>query len=219
MAFNPREASLPVQIMLGLALAVVIIVLGFYVPMSPVQTVKAELAKATQDSNALGNEVTGLQQFELRKGELVSGIAARQKQLDAVKEIVPDEKEVDGFIRIVQGAAAASNVSIRRLTAKPINPRDYHMEMPFEFEVDGPYYAVLDFFARLSRVSRIINVGDLSFSGIGGRTRGRFPVGTGTTVTGTFSATTFFTKGAEGPQAVKPGKGGPGQPGKQPAKR
>ena len=35
--------------------------------------------------------------------------------------------------------------------------------MPFEVQADGPYFNLLDFFGRLSRLSRIINVGDLEF--------------------------------------------------------
>ena len=214
MAINLREASLPVQLLMGLALAVVLVLAGLYAPMSPVQTVKADLATAESEKNKLDKEVSELRPIERRHSELMAGIAARQKQLDALKEIVPEEKEVDEFIRMVQRESASSNVKIRRLTAKPINPREFHVEMPFEFEVDGPYYAVLDFFSRLSRLSRIINVGDLALSGLEGTKRPRFPVSPGTSVSGTFTATTFFTKGAEGPAA--PGKKGPG---KQPAKR
>jgi len=43
-----------------------------------------------------------------------------------LKAIVPEEKEVDEFIRLVQGAAAASNVTIRRFTAQAVVPREYH---------------------------------------------------------------------------------------------
>jgi len=214
MAINLREASLPVQLLMGLALAVVLVLAGLYAPMSPVQTVKADLAKAESDYNAISKEVNELKQVERRHSELMADIAALQEQLDRRKELVPEEKEVDEFIRMVQREAASSNVRIRRLTAKPVNPREFHVEMPFEFEVDGPYYAVMDFFSRLSRLSRIINVGDLALSGIGESKRPRFPVSPGTSVIGTFTATTFFTKGAEGPAA--PGKKGPGQ---QPGKR
>ena len=50
--------------------------------------------------------------------------------------------------------------------------REYHYEMPFEIEVDGPYFNIVDFFSRLSRLSRIINVGDLTFNGLGdGKTK------------------------------------------------
>src|SRR5260370_58866 len=89
---------------------------------------------------------------------------ALNKQLDTLKTIVPEEKETDEFIRLVQGAASASNVQLRRLTAQAIVSKEYHYEMPFEVQADGPYFNILDFFGRLSRLSRIINVGDLTFA-------------------------------------------------------
>jgi hypothetical protein len=58
---------------------------------------------------------------------------------------------------------------------------------------------VLDFFSRLGRLSRIINVGDLKLSGLGGSGASpvKFHTAPGTSVTGTFTITTFFTKAAE----------------------
>src|SRR5437879_8959834 len=89
---------------------------------------------------------------------------ALQKPVGHLKAMRPEDKERDEFIRLLQGAASASNVQVRRLTAMPLSPRDYHFEMPFEVQVDGPYYSILEFFTRLSRLSRIINVGDVTFS-------------------------------------------------------
>ncbi len=71
-------------------------------------------------------------------------------------------------MRLLEGAAAASGVQIRKLTAQNVVSRDYHFDMPFVIQVDGPYYDIVDFFARLSRLSRIINVGDLKFDTLGG---------------------------------------------------
>jgi len=93
----------------------------------------------------------------------------------------------------------------------PLSPKEYHFEMPFEVQVDGPYYSILEFFTRLSRLSRIINVGDVTFSGLGDAKSAKYPVRPGTTVTGTFIATTFFTKAAEEPISKAPAK--------QPSKR
>jgi Tfp pilus assembly protein PilO len=122
---------------------------------------------------------------------------ALSKQLDTLKTIVPEEKETDEFIRLLQGAASASNVQIRRLTAQAIVPKEYHYEMPFEIQADGPYFNILDFFGRLSRLSRIINVGDLTFDDPD-KTKGtKYTVRPGTTVSGIFTATTFFTKPAD----------------------
>jgi Tfp pilus assembly protein PilO len=139
---------------------------------------------------------------------------ALNKQLDTLKTIVPEEKEVDEFIRQVQGAAASSNVQLRKLTSQPIVPKEYHYEMPFEVQADGPYFNMLDFFSRLSRLSRIINVGDLQFDDPGTGKGAKYPIRPGTTVTGVFTVTTFFTKPADSTPAG--GATGASQPVKKP---
>src|SRR5713226_4593597 len=210
MAISFREFPWYVQFLIFAALAVVIVLVGEFMPYSPVQQVRADLEVKNRDYQALAQEVSQLQVYQRRYGEFKAEMEALQKQLDALKTIVPEEKELDEFMRMVQGAATASNVQIRRLTAQPVVSKEFHFEMPFEVQVDGPYYAILDFFSRLGRLSRIINVGDLSFAGLGDSRGGKYPVRSGTTVTGTFTATTFFTKAGEPPPSTAPGK----QPGK-----
>jgi Tfp pilus assembly protein PilO len=138
-----------------------------------------------------------------------------QKQLDTLQTIVPEEKQVDQFILMIQSAALSSGVSIRKLTAKPVTTQPYYFEMPFDIEADGPYFSVLDFFARLGRLSRIINIGDLKLSGLSGTTQTvKFHTAPGASVTGTFTITTFFTKAADAsaaPAAAPANKAAAGQ--------
>ena len=159
----------------------------------------------------MNQEVNALRVYERRYADFRAEMEALQKQLETLRTIVPEEKELDEFIRLLQGAAAASNVQVRRLTAQPVISREYHYELPFEVQVDGPYYNILDFFSRLSRLSRIINVGDLQFGGLGEAKGAKYPVRPGTTVSGTFTAVTFFTKAGEEPAGAMAGK----QPGKR----
>jgi len=199
---NPfRDMSVFMQGLVALAIAVVLVLVGLYVPFSPVAQERSAADQAVQARTKLNQEVTQLQVYKQRYGELKQQMDALNKQLDTLKTIVPEEKEVDEFIRQVQGAASASNVQLRRLTAQNIVPKDYHYEMPFEAQADGPYFNVLDFFSRLSRLSRIINVGDLQFDDPSGGKGGRYPVRPGETVTGVFTVTTFFTKPADTPPA------------------
>lgn len=209
MAMNLRELSPVVQVLLFGALGVGV-VLGFeYVPGSPLQNRRAERDQVKAEADQLQKDVDGLKYLEAKSAELKGQIDALSRQLEIARTIVPEEKEADEFIRILQGEASAAGVSIRRLTAKPVNPREYYVEMPFEIEADGPYYSVLEFFARLSRVPRVINVTDLGLSGLAEARTKKFPVRPGTTVTGTFTATSFYRTGATGPA----------MPGKQPGKR
>ena len=204
---NPfRDMSVIMQGLVALAIAVILVLAGLYVPFSPVAQERADYDKAVQARTKLNQEVTQLQVYKQRYGELKQQMDALNKQLDTLKTIVPEEKEVDEFIRQIQGAASASNVTLRRLTAQNIVPKEYHYEMPFEAQADGPYFNVLDFFSRLSRLSRIINVGDLDFADPNaGQIKGtKYPVRPGETVTGVFTVTTFFTKPAD----TTPGAGG-----------
>lgn len=197
---NPfRDMSAIMQALVAVAVTVVLVLIGVYVPISPIARERDEVDKAVQQRSALNQEVQQLSVYKQRYGELKQQMDALSKQLDTLKTIVPEDKEVDEFIRLVQGAASASNVQLRRLTSQAIVSKEYHYEMPFEVQADGPYFNILDFFGRLSRLSRIINVGDLQFDDPAGNSaKGtKYQVRPGTTVTGVFTATTFFTKPAD----------------------
>jgi type IV pilus assembly protein PilO len=195
---NPfRDMSVIMQALVAAAVAVVLVLLGVYLPGSPVARERDEVDKAVQQRTALNQDVQRLEVYKQRYGELKQQMDALSKQLDTLKTIVPEEKEVDEFIRLLQGAASASNVQLRRLTSQAIVPKEYHYEMPFEVQADGPYFNILDFFGRLSRLSRIINVGDLTFDDPAKSKGGKYVMRPGTTVSGIFTATTYFTKPAD----------------------
>lgn len=215
---NPfRDMSVVMQVLVAVALAVVLVLVGVYVPFSPVAQERDQFEKAVQERTTLNQEVVQLQVYKQRYGELKQQMDALNKQLDTLKTIVPEDKEVDEFIRLVQGAASASNVQLRRLTAQAVVSREYHFDMPFEVQADGPYFNVLDFFSRMSRLSRIINVGDLDFADPGKAKGAKYPIRPGTTVSATFIATTFFTKsGDAGTGASASGAKGAAKPAGKP---
>jgi type IV pilus assembly protein PilO len=199
MATSFREWPWPLQALLYVGVAVVLVAVGLYVPYSPVTTMRSQLEDAQSQLKPLETEVAGLRVYKQRRAELQTEMDALQKQLATLQAIVPEEKETDQFILMVQRAALSSGVAIRSLTAQPAAQKQYYYEMPFNVDADGPYFAVLDFFAKLGRLSRIINVGDLKLAAIGANASGanKFRMTPGTTVTGTFTITTFFTNPAE----------------------
>src|SRR5438094_8688926 len=197
---NPlRDMSVFMQALVAVAVAVVLMVAGVYTPGSPIAREREELAAAVDHRTKLTQEVTQLQVYKQRYGELKQQMDALNKQLDTLKTIVPEEKEADEFIRLIQGAASASTVDLRRLKALTVSSSSSNVnyyEMPFEVQADGPYFNILDFFGRLSRLSRIINVGDLQFNDPG-TTKGReYAIRPGATGAGVLTGTTYFTKPA-----------------------
>ena len=215
-----RELPLIVNILLAVAVAMLVVGAGWYIPGLPWQEQRVELESLKKQQDVLGPDVQRLRDYQRGQAELKSQIAAQEKQLEVLRTIVPEEKEIDEFIRMVHAAAATSNVEIRRFTAKPVVAREFHNELPFEIEYDGPYFSVWNFFGRLGRLSRIINVSDLNFVGLDHyrNTKGKekYPVRPGTSVIATCTVTTFYTKAEpELLAAAQVGK----RPAKQPPKR
>jgi len=208
MAISFKEAPWYIQALVFVALAIVLLAAGEYTPGLPVARARTQLEQLRGQETRLNQEVSALQVYERRYAEFTQEMNALNKQLETLRTIVPEGKEIDEFMRLLQGSASASGVQIRRLVAQAVVARDYHYDMPFEIEVDGPYFNIVDFFARLSRLSRIINVSDLTFNGLGGGPT-RYPVRPNTTVTGSCVVTTFFTtaQAAQPPAAAQPAAG------------
>ena len=205
-AISFKEFPWYIQALVFVALAILLIAAGLYVPGLPVSSARADLQALHDNDTKLNQEVSALQVYERRYAEFQQEMAALDKQLDTLKTIVPEEKETDEFMRLLEGAAAASGVQVRKLTAQNVISRDYHYDMPFQIQVDGPYFDIVDFFSRLSRLSRIINVGDLKFDSLVDA-KSPYPLRPSTTVSGTCTITTFFTTStpaAPPPAAKKP---------------
>lgn len=199
MATSFRDWPWPLQALASVGLAVVLILAGLYIPGLPLANVRDQLESAQAKLKPLESEVESLRVYKQRRAELQTEMDALTKQLATLQTIVPEDKQTDEFILMVQRAALSSGVSIRALTAQPVAQKPYYFEMPFVVQADGPYYSVLDFFSKLGRLSRIINVGDLKLTALGDNNApsNRFRVVPGTSVTGTFTITTFFTNSSE----------------------
>ena len=118
----------------------------------------------TTEQTALTSKVAEnaqLEQYRPKLADMERQLANLKQQLEIERKIVPDDKEVEQFIKMVDGEAVKAGIEIRRYTAKPVSSKDFYSEMPFELEIDGPYYGVLNFFDRLGKTERIVNVSSL----------------------------------------------------------
>jgi type IV pilus assembly protein PilO len=122
---------------------------------------REENAAAQQALQAKMRENAELEAYRPKLADMERQLANLKQQLEIERRIVPDEKEVDGLMRMVGSEARKSGVEIRRYTARPYNPRDFYTEVPFEVELDGPYYSMLGFFDRVGKLERIVNVSNL----------------------------------------------------------
>src|SRR3984885_7559406 len=110
-----------------------------------------------RENNELESYRPKLKQIEQQLAEL-------KQQLEIEQRIVPDEKQVDGFITMLDAEAQKAGVELRRFAAKDTKSQQYYTEVPFDMELDGPYYSALNFFDRVSKLERIVNISGLLVS-------------------------------------------------------
>jgi type IV pilus assembly protein PilO len=174
--------------------------------MQSANDVAAAKLKQKQSENAR------LKPYEGQLKELELQIGSLQRQMDRQKQIVPDDKSSDDFIRAMQQNALQAGIELRSFVAKPVAQKQYYTEAPFEIEMDGPYFAVLNFFEKVGTMDRIVNVEDMKMSGIAAKgasvVRRKYDYAPGETVQVSCIAKAFYSKGTgqtDGPTTAKPG--------------
>lgn len=173
-------------------------------------------AAAQQKLQAKMRENAELEAYKPKLADIERQLANLKQQLDIERRIVPDDKEVDNFMRMVSGEARKAGIEIRRYTSKPVSNRDFYTEVPFEVELDGPYYSVLGFFDRVGKLERIVNVNNLLMSTTrkpsDAKAKHTYQYAPNESVVATCLATTYFSHDLD-PNAAAAGK--PGQPAKR----
>ena len=138
-----------------------------------------------------------LRPFEPRKADMERQIASLKQQLEIQKRIVPDEKEAPQFMHVMQDMASAAGIEIRRYTSRPLATHEFFSEVPFEVELDGPYYGLLNFFDKVAHMERIVNVSGMTMATVKKPTsagaKRQYTYAPGESVVVTCVATTFFS--------------------------
>src|SRR6202022_1378906 len=146
-----------------------------------------------RENNELESYRPKLKQIEQQLTEL-------KQQLEIEQRIVPDEKQVDGFITMLDSEAQKAGVELRRYTSKPTSSKEYYTEMPFDIELDGPYYSMLNFFDRVGKLERIVNMSGLILANTknpsAAQAKHTYQYAPNESVVATCTATTYFSHDA-----------------------
>jgi type IV pilus assembly protein PilO len=177
---------------IGIALVLVLLIAGggYYTTVMPIME-KNKTDKATLEQKKSENQL--LAQYVTKLGDLDRQIASLKQQMELQKKIVPDEKEADKFIILLQDTASSAGVALRKLDAKQASAKEYFTEVPYSIEIDGPYYGVLSFFDKLGSQTRIVNVETLSMKSLS-KTGKPFTYGPTDSVVVSATAKTFFSR-------------------------
>jgi type IV pilus assembly protein PilO len=153
-------------------------------------TAQHALEDKVRENNELESYRPKLKQMEQQLAEL-------KQQLEIEQRIVPDEKQVDGFITMLDAEAQKAGVEIRRYAAKDVKSQQYYTEVPFDMDIDGPYYSALNFFDRVSKLERIVNISGLLVATTKkpaeAKVKHTYQYAPNESVVASFTATTYFS--------------------------
>ena len=135
-----------------------------------------------------------------RLPEFRAELAGLQAQLDGLRNVLPEERDVADLLRNVQATATQSNLTILGFTPQAVTTRQLHAEWPIGLQLEGTYHDFGAFLERISQFPRIINVNDITISANGDASDAG-------TITVQCVATTFVLLDQQTPSAEAAGQG------------
>jgi type IV pilus assembly protein PilO len=115
---------------------------------------QTRLEQLRQEIQALEVTAAKLQEFQ-REVQLL------EAKLETLKRILPPERETPDLMRRVQYLAAQSNLTVKKFNPGTIANREFYQEVPVTLDVVGSYHNLGLFFDRVSRLTRLINMGNV----------------------------------------------------------
>jgi len=79
-------------------------------------------------------------------------------------KLLPDKHEIPTLLSSISNLGAQSGLEFLLFQPQKEVNRNFYAEIPLKIEVTGPYHNVATFFDKVSRLSRIVNIGDLKMT-------------------------------------------------------
>src|SRR5271163_3623487 len=98
---------------------------------------KSQNEKNTAAQHALEDKIRENNELESYRPKLKAmeqQVTELKQQLDIERRIVPDDKQVDGFIEMLDAESQKAGVELRRYSAQPTSQKEYYTEVPFTID-------------------------------------------------------------------------------------
>jgi type IV pilus assembly protein PilO len=173
--------KLPLTGQLGVSAGIALLIGGLFWYLYWSDTA-VERDEKTAKLEALNKEIRALEVTAQKLGEFQREVALLEKKLETLKTILPPAKETPDLMRKVQALAAQSNLTINNFTPGPTVNKEFYQEWPITMGLVGNFHNLALFFDKVSRLPRLVNVGNLKINSLGAQTVSN-TIGVGSTAT------------------------------------
>jgi type IV pilus assembly protein PilO len=79
-------------------------------------------------------------------------------------KLLPNKQEIPALLSSISNLGAQSGLEFLLFQPQKEVNRNFYAEIPLKIEVTGPYHNVATFFDKVSRLSRIVNIGNVKMT-------------------------------------------------------
>ena len=151
---------------------------------------QVELEQQARELSEIRGRISRGQSMARQLPEFKKEIGGLEARLEALKPILPDERDVGDLLRRVQTLATQSNLKVQGFRPQAITTKEMHAEWPISLQLEGSYHNLGLFLDRVSKFPRIINIGDMTLAA-------KQPPAGGASMTIQATATTFVLVDAD----------------------
>jgi type IV pilus assembly protein PilO len=149
----------PVKTLLLVAVAIVILILGYFVKVQDLrQQYQAAASKETVLLDQYGTkafQAANLAAYRVQMIELDDTFGALLKQL-------PKDTEVPGLLEDITEVAYGSGLSMKAISLQPEQVSEFYVELPIKIDVTGDYHDFGSFVSGVAALPRIVTLHNYS---------------------------------------------------------
>jgi Tfp pilus assembly protein PilO len=154
-------AKLPKETQLYILGALMLALVGvFYQYMiSPLRT---DISVLKVEIEKLKTEVEAGQVVRNQIAALKQAVSRQERELDQLKQVLPERKETAAVIRQVHQLAVDSRLRIKSFTPQSTINNGFYEDWPILIAMEGNFFTLGSFFEKVGMFQRLINVENIS---------------------------------------------------------
>ncbi len=125
------------------------------------------------EHNALAEQISSKESIvnEIRKGK--KEITLLKQNLEIALTKLPDQKEIPGLLTSISEAGKGLGLEFLLFEPSPPVQKEFYAEIPAKVSVVGSYSRTVQFFEKIARLPRIVNITDVQI--VDSKTKGESP--------------------------------------------
>jgi len=155
-----KLSKIPRSARFGAIAAVLVAVAAGYYFMS-YQDSRAQVSRLEAEAQELQRKLNKVRVVASNLGEFEQEVADLERDLEVALKQLPNRKQFEDLLRDISTAGKKVGIDLKGINREKELDHEFYAEVPFKINFDGNYHDIAKFFERLSKLSRIVNIGSL----------------------------------------------------------